>query len=202
MAPTAGIYYSLGCYSEKSGGRALAEVYTNSSMTPELCAARAKSLQYGYMGLQYATECWMGDNFNNTTSPVLAQSKCSTVCPGDRSKYCGSGNTLQMYMLNSTLVAPIVNAPAGVPLVCPDNDGQAYTASTGARFRIECGQDRNGGASGRVTVSSYEACLEACAQTTGCGSVALSGTDCYIKTGTLGSRYKNSGIRGATLLQS
>ena len=24
MAPTAGIYYSLGCYSEKSGGRALA----------------------------------------------------------------------------------------------------------------------------------------------------------------------------------
>ena len=144
----------------------------------------------------------MGDNFNNTTSPALAQSKCSTVCPGDKTKYCGSGSTLQMYMVNSTLVAPIVNAPAGVPLVCPDNDGQAYTASTGARFRIECGQDRNGGSSGRVTVSSYEACLEACAQTTGCGSVALSGTDCYIKTGTLGSRYKNSGIRGATLLQS
>jgi hypothetical protein len=180
----------------------LAEVYTNSSMTPELCAARAKSLQYDYMGLQYATECWMGDSFDNTTSPSLAQSKCSTVCPGDKNKYCGSGNTLQMYMLNSTLATPRVNAPAGVPLTCPDSDDQAWKASNGARFRIECGWDRAGGATSRVTVSSYEACLEACAQTTGCGSVALSGSDCYIKTGTLGSRFKKDGIRGATLLQS
>lgn len=202
MAPTAGIYYSLGCYGEKSGGRALSEVYTNSSMTPELCAARAQSLQYDYMGLQYATECWMGDSFNTTTSPQLTQNRCSTLCPGDKTKYCGSGSTLQMYMLNSTLATPRVDAPAGVALSCPSSNDQAWKASTGAKFRIECGWDRNGGATNRVSVASYEDCLEACAKTTGCGSVALTGNDCYIKTGTLGTRIKKDGIRGATLLKA
>lgn len=171
-------------------------------MTVEMCAAKAQQLQYDYMGVEYGVECWMGDTFDTTKSAQLASSGCNTLCPGNKSTLCGSGSTLQMYMLNSTLATPRTEVPAGTALACPANDDQSWTASTGARFRIECGWDRNGGASGRVTVSSYEACLEACATTTGCGSVALSGNDCYIKTGTLGTRVKKDGIRGATLLKS
>lgn len=170
-------------------------------MTVEMCAAEAQKRQYDYMGVEYGSECWMGDSFDTTTSLQQTQSKCNMLCPGNKNTYCGAGGTLQMYMLNSTLATPRTEVPTGQALGCPANDDQAWTASTGARFRIECGWDRNGGASGRVTVSSYEACIETCAKTTGCGSVALSGTDCYIKTGTLGTRVKKDGIRGATLLK-
>jgi len=104
-------------------------------------------------------------------------------------------------MLNSTLATPSNEVPQNTALACPANDDQSWTASNGAKFRIECGWDRDGGSSARVTVSSYEACLEVCAKTTGCGSVALWGTGCYIKTGTLGTRVRKDGIRGATLMK-
>ncbi|KAF9695248.1 hypothetical protein EKO04_006916 [Ascochyta lentis] len=194
VAATAGIYYSLGCYSEKSGGRALTEVYTNKSMTAEICASEAQRLQYDFMGLQYGQECWMGDSFDTTTSPSLAQSKSNTVCPGNKATTCGSGNTLQMYMLNSTLATPKTEAPARIALSCPASDDQAWAASNGSKFRIECGWDRNGESTDRVTAATYENCLEACAKTAGCGSVALSGQDCYLKTGTLGTRVRKDSI--------
>jgi hypothetical protein len=168
-------------------------------MTVEMCASEAKRLQYDYMGVEYGQECWMGDYFDTKTSPTLAQSKCNTACPGNKASTCGSGNTLQMYMLNSTLATPRTQAPAGVALSCPASDDQAWTASNGSKFRIECGWDRYGAAS-RVTAVTYEACLEACVKTTNCGSVALLGQDCYLKTGTLGTRYRKDGIMGATLM--
>ncbi|KAF2170005.1 hypothetical protein M409DRAFT_36011 [Zasmidium cellare ATCC 36951] len=200
VAPTAGIYYSLGCFQDKSANRALTEVYTNKSMTPELCAAEAKRRTYNFMGLEYGQECWMGDILNTTKSPSLAQTKCNTACPGDNSTLCGAGSALQMYQVNSTLIVPKTNATSGVPLSCPSSDDTVWTATTGARFRIECGWDRSGGTSSAVTTATYEDCLNACAKTSGCGAVALKGKSCYLKTGTLGTEVRNDNIRGATLL--
>ncbi|KAK4504153.1 hypothetical protein PRZ48_005069 [Zasmidium cellare] len=200
VAATAGIYNSLGCFQDKSSNRALIEVYTNKSMTPELCAAEAKRRTYDFMGLEYGTECWMGDLLNTTKSPSLAQSKCNTACPGDNSTLCGAGGALQMYQVNSTLVVPKQNATSGVALSCPQSDDTVWTSSTGARFRIECGWDRSGGTSSTVTAATYEDCLNACAKTSGCGAVALKGKSCYVKTGALGTEVRSDSIRGATLL--
>ncbi|KAJ8117423.1 hypothetical protein OPT61_g1374 [Boeremia exigua] len=201
VAPTAGLYYSLGCYGEPSSGRALSEVYTNSTMTVEMCASKALELEHDYMGLEYGVECWMGDLFDTTKSAMLAPSRCNAACPGNKTTLCGSSNALQMYVLNSTLATPRTTVPEYTALACPENNDQSWTASTGTKFRIECGWDRTGGSSSRVVVSSFEACLEECARTTGCGSVALWGSNCYIKTGILGTRLEKSYIQGATLLR-
>lgn len=177
------------------------DVYTNSSMTVEMCASKARELERDYMGVEYGVECWMGDAFDTTKSAPLTSSRCDTPCAGNTTTLCGGSSALQMYMLNSTLATPQIEAPLNKALACPANDDQSWTASNGAKFRIECGWDRDGGSSARVAVPSYEACLELCAKTNGCGSVALLGSGCYIKTGTLGVRVKKDGIRGATLLK-
>ncbi|KAJ4985819.1 fungistatic metabolite [Stagonosporopsis vannaccii] len=202
VAQTAGVYYSLGCYGEPAGGRALHEVYSNSNMTVEMCASKARESEREYMGVEYGVECWMGDSFDTSLSAPLASSRCSSPCPGNTTSFCGGNSALQVYMLNSTLATPETEVPPNTALTCPANDDQSWKASNGAKFRIECGWDRDGGSSARVPVSSYEACLEVCAKTAGCGSVALWGSGCYIKTGTLGIRVRKDGIRGATLLKT
>jgi hypothetical protein len=139
----------------------------------------------------------MGDTIDAEAQP-LSQDKCLTVCPGDNTVACGGSRALQMAQVNSTLAEPKRSAPS--PLSCPAGDDTVYTASNGSRFRIECGWDRNGGSSSLVTAATLEACLDACSIKTDCKSVALSGRNCYLKTGTLGSQYRNDAVRGATLV--
>ncbi|KAI5363831.1 putative quinoprotein alcohol dehydrogenase-like superfamily [Septoria linicola] len=184
---------------EKPNGRALTEVYNNKTMTIEMCADEAKRRQLDYMGVEYGNECWLGSNITDGAVP-LAQTRCTTICAGNSTTYCGGSQTLQMYQVNSTLVEPKKDAPRGVPLACPTADDTIFTTTNGATFRIECGWDRTGGSSSTVQAATYEACLESCSKTTGCKSVALSGKNCYLKTGTLGTQVRNDKIRGATLV--
>lgn len=87
-------------------------------------------------------------------------------------------------------------------LSCPGSNSTTYTASTGSKFVIECGIDHSAGDMGMVYVSNFQGCVEACATTTGCVDVSLSGAACYMKK-TLGKAlYSNSGILGARLVTS
>lgn len=199
VVPTAGFYYSLGCYGEIPNGRALSETFSNPSMTIEMCAKEATRRDLDFFGVEYGQECYLGDTLSPEAKP-LTQPSCDKLCPGNSQTWCGGSSTLQMYRLNSTLATPKAAAPDG-PLKCPDADDTVYTtAKGGKRFRIECGWDRGGGSQGRVTAKTYEECLDACAGYEGCKSVALLGENCYLKTGALGSPEKNEGIKGATLL--
>ncbi|KAF4549260.1 WSC domain-containing protein 1 [Elsinoe fawcettii] len=100
---TIGNYTSLGCYSEKPNSRALPQLYYNTSMSVPLCAQRAATLKYRYFGLEYATECWMGNSLAPEAVP-LNQTKCAMLCPGDQGTYCGAGNSLQLYNLTGGVV--------------------------------------------------------------------------------------------------
>ncbi|KAG8628847.1 hypothetical protein KVT40_002712 [Elsinoe batatas] len=100
---TMGNYTSLGCYSEKPNARALPQLYYNTSMSVPLCAQRAATLKYKYFGLEYATECWMGNVLDSAAVP-LNQTKCAMMCPGDQGTYCGAGISLQLYNLTSGVV--------------------------------------------------------------------------------------------------
>ena len=54
---------------------------------------------------------------------------------------------------------------------------------------------------GMVSVSNFTQCVNACASTTGCVDVSLSGVACYMKSN-LGAAVSNSGIKGAKLVTS
>ncbi|KAK8208030.1 hypothetical protein M8818_004068 [Zalaria obscura] len=77
--------------------------------------------------------------------------------------------------------------------------GVIFNILDGATFQIECGIDHSGGDMGMVYVNTFEACINACDNTTGCVDVSLSGQACYEKK-TLGAAVGNAGILGAKLV--
>lgn len=100
---------------------------------------------------------------------------------------------------SSALSSASSTAPASTssPLSCPASNSSIYTyAANGAQFVIECGIDHAGGDMASTSVKNLEGCIAACATTTGCVDVSLSGSACYLKK-TLGAAVNNGGILGA-----
>jgi hypothetical protein len=94
--PASAINYSLvGCFSEPEGGRALVQRYGGAGkMSIELCMYDCGAGGYTYAGLEYADECWCGNDI-----PTLTPSdSCDMACLGKPAETCGGMNTLQLYM--------------------------------------------------------------------------------------------------------
>ncbi|CAD0113170.1 unnamed protein product, partial [Aureobasidium uvarum] len=75
------------------------------------------------------------------------------------------------------------------PLICFPYDGKTYTDYNGQNYTINCGYDLTGqnlNGNGQ-SVSSFEACIELCDSTAGCGGVTHVGGNgagtCILKTG-------------------
>ena len=120
VVPRASGYTSLGCHSEVPNGRALPNLYANSSMTIEMCAAQAVRGTYRFFGVEYGSECWYGNVLAPEAQPI-DQSRCGFPCPGDAGEYCGAGNSLQLYRL-----AGDASASASVS----SNSGQVSTVAS------------------------------------------------------------------------
>jgi hypothetical protein len=67
--------------------------------SPEWCLGKCK--EYGYMaaGLEYGEECYCGDldGVTKQKAQTVAESECSTPCPGNPEAICGQGNRLSWY---------------------------------------------------------------------------------------------------------
>jgi len=83
---------------------------------------------------------------------------------------------------------------------CPGSNSTYYQASNGGVFLIECGIDHAGGDLSSTSVQNYQGCIEACASTTGCVDVSLSGSACYMKKAVGNPVYSNPGIQGAKFM--
>jgi hypothetical protein len=94
-----GTYKSLGCYKDNNPSRGLTDLWSNSSMTLELCASKAQQANFPIFGVEYGDECWMGKTLAST-STQMAQSTCSMTCPGNASEFCGAGNALQLFNMS------------------------------------------------------------------------------------------------------
>lgn len=96
---TAGNFFFAGCYSEGTNGRALADKTTAAgTMTVEICAAFCSG--YSYMGVEYSTECYCGNNI--AAGSVSTGSGCSMTCGGNANEYCGGPNRLNIYQAGSS----------------------------------------------------------------------------------------------------
>ncbi|KAL4869547.1 hypothetical protein BDV12DRAFT_196174 [Aspergillus spectabilis] len=64
-------------------------------MTPERCVELAQEGAWRYVGLEYSSECFVGNTIYSTeTDP---KNDCDMVCSRDDGKLCGGGNRLQVY---------------------------------------------------------------------------------------------------------
>ncbi|KIW13478.1 hypothetical protein PV08_08666 [Exophiala spinifera] len=86
----------ISCYSDNGNPRTLATRTTSSQMTLELCAQAAQSGNYKYFGIEYASECWVGNTLASSAAPI-AEGKCSMQCSGNSSEVCGGPNALSLF---------------------------------------------------------------------------------------------------------
>ncbi|KAJ5612464.1 hypothetical protein N7510_005658 [Penicillium lagena] len=90
------IWQSVGCYSDTTLKRTLAESYNVGGNTVEKCQAACKAGGYIYAGMEFGTQCFCGNTIDNGGAPT---SGCGTPCPGDASETCGGANALSLYYL-------------------------------------------------------------------------------------------------------
>ena len=115
--PSATGYNSIGCYSEGTNGRALADKAPQAPVngsTIESCAAGC--VGFTYFGVEFGNECYCGNTLGTgsvaqpSTDP--ATNGCSMLCNGNSTEYCGGPNRLNMYQLNGTVSTPTTSAGA------------------------------------------------------------------------------------------
>ena len=96
----------LKCVSETtSGPRALSAYFLNdATMSIDYCAALAKQKNYAYFGLEYRTQCLLGDVLG-ATSKDLATTSCNLKC-NVGNNYCGGNSAISLY--NNTAYTPRV----------------------------------------------------------------------------------------------
>jgi hypothetical protein len=93
--PSALTFRYVGCYSEGSGTRALADKATaSSSMTAEICASFCTG--FNYMATEYSSECYCGNTLLGG-SIVVTDGRCSMTCSGNTGTICGGPNGLSLY---------------------------------------------------------------------------------------------------------
>ncbi|GAB7357018.1 hypothetical protein MBLNU459_g7845t2 [Dothideomycetes sp. NU459] len=134
-----------------------------------------------------------------STSSSSAASSTSSGAPSTTSAATSGSSAKSAFTNTTTTTATTAGASQPTSLSCPANNGTLYTAASGAQFQVECGIDHAGGDLSMVYVSGLIGCITACANTTSCIDVSLSGTACYLKS-TLGSAIANTGILGAKLV--
>ena len=106
-------YYMAGCFAEPLNARALPNLLlANDSMTVEKCLSYAKaalpSTTYGYVGLEYARECWAGTAAPPAPTQYVGSQACNLACKGNPSESCGAGNQFNLYVSNTVTFASTV----------------------------------------------------------------------------------------------
>ena len=92
----------VNCISETSslgGGRSLAAIFVGdkgSLMSVDYCAALAKQKNYAYFGLEYGSQCLLGDVVDSRAVDY-GNNKCNMACKANSKQYCGGSGAISVY---------------------------------------------------------------------------------------------------------
>ncbi|KAF8258448.1 WSC domain-containing protein [Lactarius quietus] len=114
VVPASGEWSSIGCYSDTVSSRTLERSVNAGSVTVESCVSACQSQMFTIAGLEYAQECWCGNEINSPGAPI-SQSSCNQACTGNSTEVCGGPDALQLYKFTATypLGASVVPAAGG-----------------------------------------------------------------------------------------
>jgi beta-D-xylosidase 4 len=92
----------VGCYTDtNTNNRALANVeLTISDNSVGVCSDICGRLGYQYAGVEYSWQCFCGSSINSNANKV-AESQCSTRCPGNSSETCGQSNRVNIWRITN-----------------------------------------------------------------------------------------------------
>ena len=85
------------CVQDRASGRLLGnKMKLPKKNTPQLCADECYDNHYKYAGVQYASQCFCGDEPPPDSSHVPA-GECNKPCPGDANQFCGASWRMNVY---------------------------------------------------------------------------------------------------------
>ncbi|OTA08586.1 hypothetical protein A9Z42_0002750 [Trichoderma parareesei] len=112
-------YSSIGCYTEATDARALANYVETDDKTVGDCLGACSTYHYVYAGLEYGGECWCGDSLGKGSIPASIED-CSMTCNGNLTEFCGGPNRLNVYKLtkspmSTTTISSTATSAPSVP---------------------------------------------------------------------------------------
>lgn len=99
-----GAWSYQGCYTDSPSSRSMQGYsFANSTgMSVEMCAQTCAQKGFSWMGTEYASECYCGWNGPVNGAAKVADTDCAMRCAGDTSEWCGAGNRLTVYKLQTS----------------------------------------------------------------------------------------------------
>ncbi|CAG7847892.1 WSC domain-containing protein ARB_07867 {ECO:0000305} Flags: Precursor [Serendipita indica DSM 11827] len=98
VLPSYSGWSAQGCYIDSVADRSLpvplAVPGGPAAMTVQLCLDAAYAAGYTYAGIEYASECWVG---NTITVAQATDDRCNMLCNGNQMQICGGPNGLTLY---------------------------------------------------------------------------------------------------------
>ncbi|XP_038056083.1 protein SLG1-like [Patiria miniata] len=100
----------LGCFLDVNGDRALSVGPAEEYMSVEWCFRHClEPTAYKYAGLQYAHECWCGDNEDYDRHGE--QSDCRDKCTGNSDQICGDSWRISVYRVSQGVCSNDIGPP-------------------------------------------------------------------------------------------
>ncbi|KAH9967000.1 WSC domain-containing protein, partial [Russula compacta] len=87
VVPSVNTWVSQGCYSDSTSSRTLERRVDAGNVTVESCAEECQSQSFTIAGLEYAQQCWCGDEVISPGVPI-SQSACNQACVVDNTEVC------------------------------------------------------------------------------------------------------------------
>ncbi|RDW79993.1 hypothetical protein BP6252_04631 [Coleophoma cylindrospora] len=110
-------FTSMGCFGDPAGGpfagHNMPKLFSNDSMTPELCISSAlarlsakPATTYAYVGVEYGRECYAGIVAPTPEPASLTGIRACTIpCKGDAVKKCGGANQYNLYAATTATIS-------------------------------------------------------------------------------------------------
>ncbi|KAK4117256.1 WSC-domain-containing protein [Canariomyces notabilis] len=99
------------CWTDDGSARSLTgDVLRNNNMTVESCAAFCQG--YNYFGVEYASECYCG---NELGGAAAHEEDCSQICSGNHGQWCGGSGRLNLYVSGTVTNAQPQTATSASP---------------------------------------------------------------------------------------
>ncbi|KAI8501193.1 hypothetical protein Bbelb_212880 [Branchiostoma belcheri] len=131
-----------GCF-EDDNDRALGpHFWTSNSLTIQACLRRCRDRDYKYAGVEYAYQCFCGNNEDFDRHGEKPLSDCDHPCHGDNGQYCGGGWAIEVYESSMGQCGADLNLDGALHYVySPDFPG-LYPRSETCQWTISAQDDR------------------------------------------------------------
>jgi hypothetical protein len=101
-------YRYQGCYTDPSSSQRALSGYTTTDatgMTQQRCVATCSARNYLYAGVEYARECYCGDELQTVAdggkAGLAAAASCDMTCSGDADQLCGGSSLIGVWMADN-----------------------------------------------------------------------------------------------------